>query len=89
VGAASLEALGQENGPILAWQRGAEQHLAGALVAVDRGHLEVVPGRPVEVDRDGAVAERLADRARDGVEQRGKILTRPQKAGDLDEAPQR
>ena len=89
VGAAALEALRQEDAPFLAGQRGAEQQLPGALVAVDHARLEVVPGRPVEVDGDRPVAERLADRARDCVEQRGQILTRPQKAGDLDEAPQR
>ena len=89
VGAPALEALGEEHRPVVAGPCVAEQHGLGLLVAVHGRHLEVVPLGSVEVDRDGPVAERLADGARDGVEQRGKILTRPQKAGHLDEAPQR
>jgi hypothetical protein len=41
------------------------------------------------VGRDRPVAEGFADGARDGLEQRRKVLTRPQKTGYLDEAPQR
>ena len=89
VGAASLEPLGEENRPVVAAARVAEQRRSSFLVPVDGRHLEVVPRRPVDVDSDGAVAERLADGSGDSVEQRRKILTRPQEAGDLDEAPQR
>ena len=89
VGAAPLEAIREKHGPVPAGPRVAEQHLLRLLVSVHGRHLEVVPLRPVEVDRDGPVAKRLADGACDSVEQRGKILTRPQKAGHLDEAPQR
>ena len=67
----------------------AEQNLLRLLVPVHGRYLEVVPLRPVEVDGHGSVAERLADGAGDCVEQRGKILTRPQETGNLDEAPQR
>ena len=89
VGATPLEALGEEHRPVFAGPRVPEQHRLRLLVPVHRRHLEVVPLGPVEVDRDGQVAERLADGSGDSVEQRRKILTRPQKAGHLDEAPQR
>ena len=89
VGATPLEALGEEHRPVVAGPRVAEQHRLRLLVPVHRRHLEVVPLGPVEVDGDGPVAERLADGSGDSVEQRRKILTRPQKAGHLDEAPQR
>jgi hypothetical protein len=89
VGTAPLEALGEEHRPVLAGPRVPEQHRLRLLVPVHRRHLEVVPLGPVEVDRDGSVAERLADGPGDGIEQRRKILTRPQKTGYLDEAPQR
>ena len=89
VGAAPLEALGEEHRPVVAGPRVAEQHRLRLLVPVHGRHLEVVPLGPVEVDCDGPVAERLADGSGDGVEQRRKILTRPQKTGHLDEAPQR
>ncbi len=76
--AATLEALREKDGPVVQRPRVAEQDVPGLLVAVHGRHLEVVPGLPVEVDGDGPIAERLADRAGDSVEQRGKILTRPQ-----------
>ena len=89
VGAEPLEAVGKEHRPVLAGTRIPEQHRPGLLVPVHGRHLEVVPLGPVDVDRDGAVAEGFADGPRDSVKQRGKILTRPQKTGHLDEAPQR
>jgi hypothetical protein len=89
VGAAPLEAVGEEHRPVLAGTRIAEQRRPSLRVPVHGRDLEVVPLRPIEVDRDGPVAERLADGSGDSVEQRRKILTRPQKTGYLDEAPQR
>ena len=89
IGTPPFELLAEKHSPVVPGNRMPEQRRTGLVAPVDRRHLEVVPLRPVEVDRDRAVAEGFADRSRDGVEQRGKILTRPQKAGHLDEAPQR
>ena len=78
VGAAPLEPVGEKHRPVLARARIAEQRRPCLLVPIHSRHLEVVPLGAVDVDRDGPVAEGLADGSGDGVEQRGKILTRPQ-----------
>jgi hypothetical protein len=47
--------------------------------------LEIVPGAAQEVDRDRAIAERLADRARDLFEQLCSVFRAARKRGDLEE----
>ena len=69
--------------------RAAEECLPRGLVAMNGGHFEVVPRRPVEVHGNGSQAERLGDRPSDRFEQCREILTRPQEAGDFEESPQR
>src|SRR5213076_467809 len=61
-----------------------EQRGADLVVAVHGGGDEVVPGGPVDVDDDAAVAERLADQASDAIEG-GLELTRgadPARSGE-------
>jgi hypothetical protein len=48
--------------------RGSQQRGADIVVAVDGRCDEVVPGGPVDVDDDAAIAERLADQAGDAIE---------------------
>ena len=62
---AVLEAVVEQRRPGLPGQRVSQQLLTRLHASMDGGHLEVVPGRPVQVDHDRAVAERHADRACD------------------------
>src|SRR4051812_11751517 len=66
----------------------AEQRLPRALAAVDGGHLEVVPCRPVEVDDDRAEAEGVRDRGRQGVEQARQVLLVVDEALDVEQGTQ-
>ena len=89
VGAAALEARVEQHDEVRSVARGAEEGRPCVFVSMHDRDLEVVPRGPVEVHRDRAEAEGLADRPRNRVEQGRKILPRPQKAGHLKEAPQR
>ncbi len=86
---APLEARVEQHDEMRALTLVAEQRQAGVVVPVDRDDLEVVPRGPVEMHRDRAEAERLADRPGNRVEQRREIFTRPQAAGHLKKASQR
>src|SRR5205814_3024348 len=82
--AAAIEAVVQERRPLGPGVRGPEQRGADLVVAVHGGGDEVVPGGPVDVDDDAAVAERLADQASDAIEG-GLELTRgadPARSGE-------
>jgi hypothetical protein len=86
VGAAALEALVEERLPRAPVERVSQQRPAGIVGAVDRRHLEVVPGGPVEVDDDGVESERCRDRRRDRVEQGGLLGLGSHEPGDLEKA---
>ena len=86
VGAAALEPLVEERGPRGPVERVAEERPARVVGAVDRRHLEVVPGGPVEVDDDGVEPERRRDRIRDRLEQGRLLGPFPDEPGDLQEA---
>ena len=67
----------------------AEQRVPRRRVAVHDRDLEVVPLGPVEVDRDRAVTERLADCACDRAEHLRQLLLRAEEPRDLEEASKR
>jgi len=89
VDAAALEPVIQQRRPRVPAAAGAEQLLDRLLVVVaHRGHLEVIPGRPVEVDHDRLVAERVGDGAGDRVQHLGQRLVIAHHAGNVQEAAQ-
>ena len=85
VGAAALEPLVEERGPRGPVERVAEERPARVVGAVDRRHLKVVPGGPVEVVT-GVEPERRRDRIRDRLEQGRLLGPFPDEPGDLQEA---
>ncbi len=82
------EALAQQPGPVLHAGGLAHQQLLRLLVAEHDDDLEVVPRRAVEVDDDGAVAQRAGDRAGDGFQHGPQLATGPDRGGDVEEAAQ-
>ena len=88
VGALLEEALAQQPGPVLHAGGLAHQQLLRRLVAEHDDDLEVVPRRAVEVDDDGAVAQRAGDRAGDGFQHGRQLPTGPDRGGDVEEAAQ-
>jgi hypothetical protein len=88
IGAVALEARVEEVLPVLLLAGGAEQEIARLLAPVHDGDLVVVEGRAVEVDDHGAVAQRVADDARDGLEQGPQAGARAHGAGDVQQATQ-
>ena len=87
--AAPLEPRLEERRPLVPRAHLPEQESPRRVVAVHGGDGEVVPRGPVEVEDDGAIAERLRDRPRDRREQLGEIPFRPHEFRDLEEAAKR
>ena len=88
VGAAALEPRVEQRLPALPAARGAEEHAATLVAAVDDRDLEVVPRRPVEVDDDRAESERDRDDAGDRLEQGLEVAAAAHGARDLQQAAQ-
>ena len=84
-----MEALGEERLPLLDAAHVADERLPRLLAAVHCRRLEVVPFRPIDVDRDRAVPERLGDDARDRPQQRGHVPGRADEARDLEQPAER
>ena len=89
VGAAPREVLREQRLPLLDRANVTDQRLARLGPAVDGRDVEVVPRRPMEVDRDRRVPERFRDHPRDRREQLGKVVALANERRDLDEAAQR
>jgi hypothetical protein len=85
IGAAAAEPLVEQRLPGGDPAHLAEQVRPGGVVAVNRRDPEVVPRAAIEVDDDGAVAERLGDRAGDRGEQLGQVALDAHESRDLEE----
>ena len=89
VRAALAETVGEQRLPVLDPAHEPDEDGLGLGAAVHRRALEVVPLRAVEVDRDGLVAERLGDDARDRTEEAREVVGGANEPGDLEEATKR
>ena len=87
VGAPALETLVQQWLPRRPAAARAHQRLDRlVVVVVHRRHLELVPGRAVEVDHDHLVAQRLRDREGDRAQHVRQRLLVANDAGDVQKA---
>ncbi len=86
---APVETLREHRLPLLDPAHVADERLPRRLVTVHRRGLEVVPLRPVQVDRDRAVAEGLGDHARDRHQELRDVVGRADEPRDLEQAAER
>ncbi len=84
----ALPAVLEQDVPVGARARDAEQHLARLVGAEDEHDLEVVPRPAAQVDHDRAVAQGTRDRAGDGVEHGLEVGAGPRGARDVQQATQ-
>ena len=88
VGAVAEEARGDQHVPVRPPRGLAHQQLLRLLVAEHDDHLEVVPGRAVEVDHDRAVAERAGDGGGHRCEHGRQRVAAAHGRGDVEQAAQ-
>ena len=84
--AVALEAQVEERLPLRPGARAPEQRVAALVGAVDGLDAEVVPGRPVERDDDGAVAHGLGHGGGDRGQQRVEVVLAAHEPRDLEQA---
>jgi len=88
VGPPAQEALLEQRRPVLPLAHGAHQDVARGIASVHGRDPVVVPLGPVQGNDHCGEAERLGNRARDGVQQAVEVLIRAQEPRQLEEAAQ-